>query len=109
MVKKENGFMVSKNGILIRLTKERWLHIIEQHPEVGELRAEIAQAIQNPERILAGLEGELLAVYAIEIGKWLVVVYREIEDDGFIITAFVTRRHRALEKRTIVWPPPNNT
>ena len=34
----------------------------------------------------------------------MVVVYRELKDDGFIITAFVTRRVRSLAKRKQLWP-----
>jgi hypothetical protein len=36
--------------------------------------------------------------------KWVVVVYREKGDDGFVITAFLTRRTRSLEKRKQLWP-----
>ena len=51
--------------------------------------------------------GDLLAVRELEPGKHLVVVYREGEADGFIITAFMTRRLRQLERRRQVWPPLN--
>jgi hypothetical protein len=51
-----------------------------------------------------GVNGELLAVKQVAEGKWMVVAYRELEQDGFIITAFLTRRERSLEKRTQVWP-----
>ncbi len=53
---------------------------------------------------VVGTEGELLAVRELEPGKHMVVVYRELENDGFIITAFVTRRVRSLAKRTQLWP-----
>jgi hypothetical protein len=45
-----------------------------------------------------------LAVKTQSDGKWLVVVYRELNDDGFIITAFLTRRSALLEKRVQIWP-----
>jgi hypothetical protein len=32
------------------------------------------------------------------------VVYRELGKDGFVITAFSTRRLRSFEKRKQVWP-----
>jgi hypothetical protein len=54
--------------------------------------------------VLAGNAGELLAVREIEPGKWLVVIYRELADDGFIITALFTRRIQWLEKREQKWP-----
>ena len=40
----------------------------------------------------------------IEPSKWLVVVYRESGDDGFIITAFMTRRAQTLSRRQQLWP-----
>jgi hypothetical protein len=95
----------SKFGIRIRLTDERWEHIVTEHAEPGESRAAVLRAVSDPERILAGGSGELLSVREIESGKWLVVVYREDEQDGFIITAFWTRRYRSLEKRDVVWLP----
>jgi len=93
----------SKQGILIRLTDERWEHIVTEHGELSESRDPVLQAVGDPERILAGGSGEMLAVREIESGKWLVVVYREHEQDGFIITAFWTRRYRSLEKRDVLW------
>jgi hypothetical protein len=55
-------------------------------------------------RIYAGGAGELLAAREFEAGKWLVVVYKEIGDDGFVITAFLTRRVASLERRKQLWP-----
>lgn len=75
-----------KNGIIIRLTDERWSHIAEQYGELSDMQAAVLQTVELPERILEGGAGELMAVREIEAGKWLVVVYRETSDDGFIIT-----------------------
>ena len=36
--------------------------------------------------------------------KSLVVVYKELEADGFIITAFLTNKTHYLTKRKQVWP-----
>jgi len=95
---------ISKNGIPIRLTAERWAHITEEHTELAGLRLEVLEAITNPERILLGKAGELLAVQELLPGKFLLAVYREQGEDGFVITAFLTRKVRALEKRRQVWP-----
>jgi hypothetical protein len=95
----------SKNGVPIRLTDERWAHIIEEHGELTDLRQEVLQTIAEPERIVEGRAGELLALRElVENGKWLVVVYRELGDDSFVVTAFSTRRLRSFEKRKQVWP-----
>jgi len=95
----------SKGGVLVRLTEERWSHIIDEHGELADLRGEVLRTISDPEKILAGNLGALLALRTVEPGKWLVVVYRELErDDGFVITAFLTRRFRSLDRRVQLWP-----
>ena len=68
------------------------------------MRLEVLENVSQPERVLAGGEGELLAVRTLEVGKFLVVVYRELEEDGFIITAFITRRVGSLDRRKQLWP-----
>jgi len=95
--------VLSKHGVPIRLTDERWAHITEEHAELAGLRHEVLAAIDEPERIALGHGGERLAVRRLESGKYLVAVYRELELDGFVITAFLTRRMRALERRTQLW------
>ncbi len=94
----------SKNGIPVRLTDERWAHIAEEHGELASMRSEVLETVSQPERILKGGDGELLALREREPGKFLVVVYRELVDDGFVITAFLTRRVRSLAKRKQLWP-----
>jgi hypothetical protein len=94
----------SKAGVPIRLTDERWAHVTEEHAELAGLRFEVLETVSSPERIFVGNFDELLAAREIEQGKYLVVVYRESEGDGFIITAFLTRRIRSLERRKQAWP-----
>lgn len=95
---------LSKNGTSIRLTEERWTHITDEHGELSGLRLEVLKAVEEPHRIVAGGDGELLAVRELALGKHIVVVYREQKNDGFVITAFLTRRIRSLERRKQVWP-----
>ncbi|SMB98433.1 hypothetical protein SAMN00808754_2327 [Thermanaeromonas toyohensis ToBE] len=101
--KKTGSYAVS--GIWIRLPEERWQHIVEEHPELEDLRQEVLLTVERPLKVLAGSRGELLAVREMRPGKFLVVVYKETSsDDGFIITAFLTRRVGQLGKRVVVWP-----
>jgi hypothetical protein len=94
----------SKNGVPIRLTDERWAHITEEHCELAGLRSEIMETVATPAEIFAGNQGELLAIREVEAGKYLVVVYRESQQDGFIITAFLTRKGHTLRRRQQLWP-----
>ena len=96
--------VMSKNRLPIRLTDERWSHITEEHTELAGMKLEVLETISEPTRILAGRFGELLAVREVSPEKHLVVVYRELQSDGFIITAFMTSKTRSLERRLKLWP-----
>ncbi|MCD6207336.1 MAG: hypothetical protein J7J06_05005 [Methanosarcinales archaeon] len=94
----------SKSSAPIRLTTERWFHITEEHPEMAGYYFEVLETVEDPEEIYEGRAGEYMAVEAVEEGKYIVVVYKElIIDDGFVITAFLTRRRRQLERRRKIW------
>lgn len=55
--------VLSKNGVPIRLTKERWGHITLSHQEIdSDDTSSILQVVENPDSILKGDTGELLAV-----------------------------------------------
>lgn len=96
--------VISKNDVPIRLTNERWIHITEEHNELAGMRLEVMETIVNPAQIFAGTRDELFAVREIEPGKFLIVVYREFQNDGFVITAFLTRRMQAFRGRQRLWP-----
>ena len=85
----------SINKIPVRLTNERWRHIIRRHPEMKNQIEKVVETIENPQYILKGDYGELIAVKFFQetplTQKYLIVVYKEISEvDGFIITAYFT-------------------
>jgi len=96
--------VLSQNEIFIRLTDERCAHITEEHCELAGMRLEVLETIAKSLKILEGGDGELLAIREIEKDKFLVVVYRELNNDGFIITAFLTSRKKSLNRRKQKWP-----
>lgn len=98
-------------GTPIRLTDERWGHIASGHPELAGLRADVLRVLAHPGEVRAGSGGELFAISNLPEGRSLVVVYRELTGDGFIVTALLTRRTAALGRRRLVWqsqPPPTS-
>jgi len=92
----------SANGIRIRLTDERWVHIVESHNELAGLVFSVLDTVANPDFIVRGTRGEKLAVHKLN-RKYLVVVYKEREEDGFIITAFLTSKIKQIRKRGVIW------
>ena len=96
----------SRNDVPIRLPQERLFHITEEHSEMAGYYFDVIETVQEPQAIYEGKAGEYLAVREVEMGKYIVVVYREVgASDGFIITAFLTRRKVQLERRQRLWPP----
>ncbi len=82
----------SKNDVAIRLTRERWTHIVERHPEMDGQRQRALETVSNQEMIQEGDFAEYLAIRFYHetplTSKFLVVVYKEIaRTDGFILTA----------------------
>ncbi len=91
----------SVNGVPIRLTYERWYHIVENHDELASYFYEVLDTIGKPELIVRGNEGSLKAARNIGRRKWLVVVYKELSKrDGFVITAYLLD---TKPKGEIVW------
>lgn len=94
----------SKNDVPIRLTEERWFHITEEHSEMAGYYFEVLETVKEPEAIYEGKMGELLAVKKVENDKNIVVFYRELsKEDGFVITAFLTKRKKQFERRRKIW------
>jgi len=98
----------SKNQVPIRLTEERWLHIVTSHTEMNGNILELIKTIEDPETITKGVSDELRCIRFFpntHLGpKYLMVAYKELSpNDGFIITAYKTSRIRKLIGREIVW------
>lgn len=96
----------SQNGVPVRLTTERWQHIVHRHPEMAEQQERVLETVVEPELIQRGDYGELLAIrfyrHTPLTNKYLVVVYREVNrNDGFILTAYFTNRPSG--KRVTLW------
>lgn len=100
------GIVKSISGIPVRLTQERWEHITTSHLEIDTKDYKsILNIVKNPDAILKGDTGELLAVKKQPRKRtWNVVAYKEVsEEDGFILTAYFTTDANWLFKREIVW------
>ena len=91
----------SVDGVPIRLSYERWYHIVENHDDLASAFHEVLDVIEKPDLIARGSHGALKAVRSMGGKKWMVVVYRESSKrDGFVITAYVLSKR---PKGEIVW------
>lgn len=92
----------SINGVPIRLTDERWEHIVSNKPYMDAFDGAVLQAIEKPTIVLRGYAGSLVAVLSLARDRFLHVVYREVGvDDGFVITAYVSPKYN---RDSVIWP-----
>ena len=97
------GKVFSRNGVAIRLTEERWEHILDNHSDLFDYADyELTlETVADPEYVLRGGAGAMVAVTPFGRRGFLNVLYREVSrTDGFIITAYTTS---TVDRRRIVW------
>jgi hypothetical protein len=91
----------SVNGVPIRLTEERWEHIVSNKPYMESYYERLLDAIEKPTCVLRGYAGSLVAILSVGRQRYLHVVYKEVSrEDGFIITAFIAQKYN---RKLIVW------
>jgi hypothetical protein len=96
----------SVKGVGIRLTEERWNHIVSRHKELKSYAPKVLLAVEKPDLIIAGKGGAYIAIKYFRKIKppYLIVAYRETSNvDGFIITAHFISNIRDVRRRRIVW------
>lgn len=100
---------VSVRGKRIRLTTTIWEKVRHGHPELAsrDYLADIRMAVESPAFLVKGWTTELLSLWWCETAprapKHLCVVYRELNGDGFIITAFFVSQYERLLRREVLW------
>jgi hypothetical protein len=84
---------ISVNNVPIRLTDERWNHIIDGHADLANYRGDVLDVVQYPDEVRSGYGGALIALRGYGKQRYLAVIYKEISaNDGFIITARFVRK-----------------
>ena len=95
---------ISVEGVPIRLTHERWFHIVENHDDMAGYYEDVLDLVENPDIVLQGYRGSLVAARSYGRQRYLMVVYRQVSmEDGFIITAYFTS---TIDRRKALWRKP---
>ena len=90
----------------VRLTDERLSHILE-HAEMKGMETEIERVLLRPQLVrLSRTDAAVKLFYefyaqTIVGGKWLCVVVKYVEQDAFVVTAYLTDKPKAGED---LWP-----
>ena len=93
-------------GREVRLTDERLAHILE-HPEMNEMTGAVQRVIGRPQLARRSSSDASVRLFyefqtqTIVGGKWLCVVVKYIDNDAFVVTAYLTDKPKAGED---LWP-----
>jgi hypothetical protein len=66
----------SIEGVPIRLTTERWFHIVENHDDLASHYDNVLSAVENPDLVLSEVRAE------VNIWPWYIVNYRRRTDSS---------------------------
>ena len=98
--------LVDFQGRAIRLTDERLAHILE-HPEMQAMEQAIVDTLLAPARVVQSLSDPGARLYyrfyvgTVVGDKFLCVVVKFVDDDAFVLTAYLTDE---VKKGTEIWP-----
>lgn len=96
-----------------RLTHRQWVHITESHDYMAGNREKVLETVTDPDLLVQGDLGATIALRHYSetniTEKTCVVIYRD-EEDGFIISAFLTSRpDRIIRRSRVLWTRPQST
>ena len=98
--------IVDVRGRIIRLTEERLTHLETDHPEMEGQIDRVRETLGQPERILLSRSDATVELYyrlyaqTPVTTKFMCVVVKDSENNGFLITAYYTGTEK---KGTVVW------
>lgn len=83
-----------KTGREIHLSKERWKHISQEHPEVASYFQEFSSVLQHPLKIGDDEFDESVKYYykhIKELARYVLLIVKYLNGEGYIITAYFVR------------------
>ena len=91
-------------GFRVRVTRSYWeLIITVKHPVMAGRENDVKDTLQNPSEIRQSKSDP--AVYLFykpeRIGRWVCVVAKRLDGEGFLITAYPTE---AIKEGELIWP-----
>ena len=95
------------SGKSIRLTDERWTHILD-HPEMVEQHNRIIETLSAPDTVIETVKDASVLTYhrfyekTPVTRKYMVIAVKVLPDNAFIITAFYSNR---LKRGKVIWQP----
>jgi len=93
-------------GRNVRISEERWSHILSNHPEMEGQYLKLKETLLNPDRIVSSNSDPSVNLYYRKYStelvgeKYLCMVIKTKETDVFMLTAYFTD---AIKKGDEIW------
>ena len=89
-------------GFTVRTSEEYWQKLTVKHPDIADLETEIKQALATPDEIRRSSRDPNILLFYLVLKKkrWAVAVARQLNNDGFLITAYQTD---AIKEGESIW------
>ena len=86
----------------IRVTEAYWNYIVNiKHPSIKGLEEYVKVALKKPVKVIKSLRDETIFLYYGEFkDKFICVVVKHLNTEGFIVTVYLTRRMVSGE---VIW------
>lgn len=90
--------VVDMSGRVLYLTKERWVHIKSDHPEMATELIVVKNTVSEPEFVRRSQYDDNVRFYCKyfknrqSTAKYLLVAIKRLNGKGFVITAFYTNK-----------------
>jgi hypothetical protein len=91
-------------GFRVRVTRAYWELIVKvKHPAMAGQEQDVKEALQHPSEIRQSRSDvDVYLFYKPErIGRWVCAVAKQLNGNGFLITAYPTD---AIKEGELVWP-----
>ncbi len=88
----------------VRVMRSRWeLITASKHPVMAGRERDVQEALVNPDQIRCSRRDQNVYLFykAERAGRWICVVIRRSDDDGFLITTYPTD---AVKEGGLLWP-----
>jgi len=81
----------------IHLSKERWSHINQDHPEIADYVEEIKETLERPDKIATFNFDENIRYYYKYVksrassAKYLLAIVKYLNGEGYVVTSYFVR------------------
>ncbi len=89
--------VIDLSGKKIHLSKEQWIHINEEHPEISAFLEDMKEILVKPDKYIQPEYDESIRYFykyyknRKSKAKYLLVLVKYLNGKGFIITSYFTR------------------